>query len=112
MPRSPLRSSLSRPFPADLSIKKSSSFFPPLIAATSQRGFAPRPAQVSPDGARYFGGTFLPRNALPAPLASLSPPTSAMAPHPLHLLLKLGTTLKKHFFNPLSQVHECSDGHP
>jgi len=39
-----------RPFRADLSIRKSSSFLPPLIAATSQRGFAPRPAQVSPDG--------------------------------------------------------------
>src|SRR5262245_40297706 len=48
-----------RPFRADLSIRKSSSFFPPLIAATSQRGFAPRPAQVSPDGPRYVGGTFL-----------------------------------------------------
>jgi hypothetical protein len=36
-----------RPFHADFSIKKSSSFFPPLIAATSQRGLAPRPAQVS-----------------------------------------------------------------
>jgi hypothetical protein len=33
-----------RPFRADLSIKKSSSFFLPLIAATSQLGFAPRPA--------------------------------------------------------------------
>jgi hypothetical protein len=53
----------SRPFRADLSIKKSSSFFPPLIAATSQRGLAPRPAQVSPNGLRYFGGTFLPFNA-------------------------------------------------
>src|SRR5215813_2688569 len=49
-----------RPFRADLSIKKSLSFFPPLIAATSQRGLAPRPAHVSPDGPRYFGGTFLP----------------------------------------------------
>src|SRR5262245_3033690 len=49
-----------RPFRADLSIRKSSSFFPPLIASTSQRGLAPRPAQVSPDGLRYFGGTFLP----------------------------------------------------
>src|SRR5262245_55221449 len=51
-----------RPLRADLSIKKSSSFFPPLIAATSQRGLAPRPAQVSPDGLRYLGGTFLPLN--------------------------------------------------
>jgi len=54
-----------RAFRADLSIRKSSSFLPPLIASTSQRGLAPRPAQVSPDGPRYFGGTFLPLNALP-----------------------------------------------
>ena len=80
-----------RPVRADLSIRKSSSFFPPLIAATSQRGLAPRPAQVSPDGPRYFGGTFLPRNAL---------------------LLKLRTTLKKHFVNPLSQVHQRFNAHP
>src|SRR5262249_15323115 len=69
-----------RPFRADLSIKKPSSFFPPLIAATSQRGLAPRPAQVSPDGPRYFGGTFLPFNALPLPRTTLRPPTTAMAP--------------------------------
>src|SRR6516225_11359235 len=53
-----------RPFRADLSIRKSSSFFPLLIAATSHFGFAPRPAQVSPEWLRYFGGTFLPLNAL------------------------------------------------
>jgi len=64
-------------FRADLSIRKSSSFFPPLIAATSQRGLAPRPAQVSPDAPRYFGGTFLPFNALP-PRTTLLPPTKAM----------------------------------
>src|SRR5262245_52503809 len=68
-----------RAFRADLSIRKSSSFFPPLIAATSQRGFAPRPAQVSPDGPRYFGGTFLPFNALPPPPTTLAPPTTAIA---------------------------------
>src|SRR5215471_3556230 len=57
-----------RPFRADLSIRKSSSFFPPfLMAATSQRGLAPRPAQASPDGPRYFGGIFLPLNGLPPP---------------------------------------------
>src|SRR5262249_49236333 len=67
-----------RPFRADLSIRKSSSFLPLLIAATSQRGFAPRPAQVSPDGPRYFGGTFLPFNALPPPRATLAPPTTAI----------------------------------
>src|SRR5215470_16271075 len=64
-----------RPFRADLSIKKSSSFFPPLIAATSQRGLAPRPAHVSPDGPRYFGGTFFPFKTLPPPRT-----TTAMAP--------------------------------
>ena len=64
-----------RPFRADLSIKKSSSLFPPLIAATSQRGLAPRPAHVSPEGLRYFGGTFFPFNALPRS----RPPTTAMA---------------------------------
>jgi hypothetical protein len=67
-----------RPFRADLSIRKSSSFFPPLIAATSQRGLAPRPAQVSPDGPRYFGGTFIPFNALRPPRTILGPPTTAM----------------------------------
>jgi hypothetical protein len=67
-----------RPFRADLSIKKSSSFFPPLIASTSQRGLAPRPAHVSPDGPRYLGGTFLPFKALPPPrTATLRPPTKA-----------------------------------
>jgi hypothetical protein len=66
-----------RAFRVDLSIKKSSSLFPPLIAATSQRGFAPRPAQVSPSGPRYFGGTFVPFNALP-PLATFA--TSATTP--------------------------------
>src|SRR5215510_5321762 len=67
-----------RPFRADLSIKKSSSFFPPLIAATSHRGLAPRPAQVSPDGPRYFGGTFFPLNGLPPPRTTLLPPTTAI----------------------------------
>src|SRR6516225_7981775 len=64
-----------RPFRADLSIKKSSSFFPPLIAATSHLGLAPRPAQVSPERLRYFGGTFLPFKTLP-PL-TLRPPVKA-----------------------------------
>src|SRR5215472_11090923 len=68
-----------RPFRADLSIRKSSSFFPPLIAATSHLGLAPRPAQVSPEGPLYLGGTFLPFNALPPPRTTLRPPTKAMA---------------------------------
>src|SRR6516165_4533152 len=62
-----------RPFRADLSIRKSSSFLPRLIAATSQRGLAPRPAQVSPDGLRYFGGTFLPFKTLRPPRTTLAP---------------------------------------
>src|ERR1700745_2261450 len=41
-------------------IKKFSTFFPFFNAATNHLGLAPRPAQVSPDGLRYFGGTFLP----------------------------------------------------
>src|SRR6266446_10437437 len=68
-----------RPFRADLSIRKWSSFLPPLIAATSQTGLAPRPAQVSPEGLRYFGGTFLPLNALPPPLTTLRRRTRAIA---------------------------------
>src|SRR5260370_13550555 len=72
---------LVRRFRADLSIKKSSSFLPPLIAATSHRGLAPRPAQVSPEGPRYFGATSLPLNALTLrPLRpTLSPPGTAIA---------------------------------
>src|SRR5262245_18096407 len=68
-----------RPFRADLSSRKSSSFFPPLIAATSQRGLAPGRAQVSPDGLRYFGGTFLPLQTLPPPrTTALRPPPTAI----------------------------------
>jgi hypothetical protein len=32
--------------------------------------------------------------------------------HLLQLLLYLGPMLKKHFFNPLSQVHERFNSHP
>jgi hypothetical protein len=42
-----------RPFRADLSIRKSSIFFPFFRASTIHLGFAPLPAQVSPDGLRY-----------------------------------------------------------
>src|SRR5262245_35252022 len=98
-----------RPLRADLSIRKSSSFFPPLIAATSQRGFSPRPAQVSPDGPRYFGGTFLPFKALPPPPTTLAPPTTANLSN---LLFNLGPPLVKHFVNPLSQVHQSFNAHP
>src|SRR5205809_1082636 len=72
---SAFRSALFPSFRADLSIRKSSSFFPPLIAATSQRGFAPRPAHVSPERLRYFGGTFLPLNEFVRRVPrALSPP--------------------------------------
>jgi hypothetical protein len=52
-----------RPFRADLSIKKSSIFFPFFNAATIHLGLAPLPAQVSPERLLYFGGTFLPLKA-------------------------------------------------
>ena len=38
--------------------------------------------------------------------------SAAAQHHPLQLSLKLGTMLKKHFVNPLSQVHERFNGHP
>lgn len=52
---------------------KSSSFLPCLSAAASQRGFRPRPAQVSAgfSGLRYFGGT-----------APLGPPRTPLRPDP------------------------------
>jgi hypothetical protein len=45
-------------------IKKSSTFFPFFNAATNHLGLAPLPAQVSPEGERYLGGTFLPISEL------------------------------------------------
>jgi hypothetical protein len=81
-----------------------------LIAATSHFGSAPRPAQVSPDGPRYFGGTFLPfQNAC---TASDNPSAADQGIHPLQLLFNLGTMPMKHFVNPLPQVHESVNGHP
>src|SRR5215831_14035513 len=98
-----------RPFRADLSIRKSSSFFPPLIAATSYRGFAPRPAQVSPEGLRYFGGTFFPFKTLPPP----RPPTTATV---LPILSNCFSRSARRSWRVSStrcpQVHECIDGHP
>ena len=69
-----------RPLAADLSIRKVSSVFPSLIAAFNHLGVAPRPAQVSPSGLRYFGGTFFPFNALPRPLRAIFPPSDAIEP--------------------------------
>ena len=62
-----------------LSTAKSSNFFPSLIAATSHRGLAPRPAQVLPALSRYFGGTFFPLSTdPPRPLLdAISPPNLA-----------------------------------
>jgi hypothetical protein len=51
-------------FRADFSMRKSSSFLPSFNAAASHRGWAPRPAQVSPPGPRYFAGTLRPFIAL------------------------------------------------
>ena len=68
----------ARRFLAVFSIAKSSNFFPSSIAATSHRGFAPRPAQMLPALSRYFGGTFLPFSELPRPLLdAISPPNLA-----------------------------------
>ena len=73
---------------AALSIKKSSSLPPSLIAATIHRGFAPRPAHNSPLGPRYFGATFFPFMALPlcqrATVLQLpaQPKNADAAPHP------------------------------
>jgi hypothetical protein len=49
-------------FAADLSIAKSSRFFPALIWAAIHLGIAPRPAHVSDEffGLRYLGGTLRP----------------------------------------------------
>ena len=59
--------------PLVFSIKKSSAFFPSLIAATSQRGLAPRPAHNSPDGPVNFGATFVPFKLPRTPRATLPP---------------------------------------
>src|SRR5262249_11864578 len=98
-----------RPFRADLSIKKSSSLFPLWIAATSQRGFAPRPAQVSPNGLRYFGGIFLPFKTLPPPRTTLRPPTTAILSN---CFSSSARRSKKDLVDPLSQVHQRFNAHP
>src|SRR5262249_16739968 len=38
-------------------------------------------------------------------------PPAAHHGNPLQLLFNVGTTLKKHFVNPLSQVHQCFNAH-
>src|SRR5262249_15545267 len=67
-------------------IANSSSLCPLLIIARSQRGVAPRPAQVSDRffGLRYFGGTLRPLSLLPrgfgprlAPRLPVMPSTSS-----------------------------------
>src|SRR5215469_4875432 len=54
-----------------LAIANSSSLCPPLSSARSQRGVAPRPAQVSARlfGLRYFGATLRPLSLLPRAFA-------------------------------------------
>src|SRR5262245_65170694 len=61
---------------ADLSIAKSSILRPCLSRAASHRGRAPRPAQVSPPGPRYFGGTLRPFIAERRPPRELAPPSA------------------------------------
>src|SRR5262249_4272753 len=95
-----------RPFRADLSIRKSSSFLPPLIASTSHLGFAPRPAQSLTRTAPIFRRDF-PSFQCTSPASNYPCATQGG-----QLLLKLGTTPVKHFVNPLSQVHQCFDAHP
>src|SRR3954447_17262329 len=69
--------------PADLSIKKSSRFFPSsFIAATNHLGVAPLPAHSSPLGPRYFAATFrpfilLPRSLPPPAMDAIEPPKLA-----------------------------------
>ena len=61
-------------------IKKSSSFWPVCIAFVSHRGLAPRPHQVLPSGARYFGDGFSRVALAPFPVTLLAvtllPPVS------------------------------------
>jgi hypothetical protein len=57
----------------------------------------------------------LPKFRLTDPDSASTPsnnPSTANHAHPLQLLFKLGTTLRKQSVNPLSQVHECFNGHP
>jgi len=56
------------------SIKKSSTFFPFLIAATSHLGFAPLPAQVLPARSRYLTGALRPLSGC----AALSEPPDSL----------------------------------
>ena len=52
------------------------------------------------------------RRDFPALQNASTSPANHCPTHPLQLLFKLGTTLKKYFVNPLPQVHERFDGHP
>jgi hypothetical protein len=56
-------------------------------------------------------GPFSPQNASTASNSSAAA-NNGNGLHSLQLLFKLGTTLKKHFVTPLSQVHERFNGHP
>src|ERR1700722_10903268 len=68
-----------------LPIANSSSLWPALSSARSQRGVAPRPAQVSSRffGLRYFGGTLRPLSLLPRGFGPrLAPPLPRLIPKP------------------------------
>src|SRR5262249_22137697 len=67
-----------RPFRADLSIRKSSSFLPPLYASTGLLVLLRRHDQVSPQCHRYYCGTLLPFNSHPLP-RTLSPTTPILS---------------------------------
>jgi hypothetical protein len=72
-----LRCFLEPSLAADVPIRKSGSFPPSFNLATNQRGFAPRPAQVSPvAGSRYLAATLRPFSALTAPLRPLPTPSA------------------------------------
>jgi hypothetical protein len=66
---------VAEPFAAP-AIAKSSTFFPPFIAATSHLGLRPRPAQVSAgfSGLRYLGATAPLGPPRPAGLPRRAPP--------------------------------------
>src|SRR5262245_6976022 len=80
---------------AALSIAKSSILRPCLSRAASHRGRAPRPAQVSPPGPRYFGGTLRPFIAerRPPPPRELVPPSAPSRESCFSSSLRFSTSL-------------------
>jgi hypothetical protein len=89
------------------STAKSSSRFPSLIAATSHRGLAPRPAQVLPDLSRYLMGTRRPFSADP-------PPPHAwpdFATQPRELALQFSGLVVEFFPNVIAKRQKLFDRH-